>query len=307
MDVWPSVADVGGGHGVEMAYFLAVANRKGGVGKSTISVMLAHAFAAWGHKKVLLIDLDAQSNSSLILLGGAQWIDAQRKSVNIAAYVEDRLYSIEQTKIREYVVDGAGDIIDGSGRKPALSLLPGSLKFEDMQDELITYYSRHNVPFAQAKLKCANHFKQALTFASPLADIVIMDCAPGLSNATAAALALAAKVLVPFRPDAVSEFAVDRIASIIEGKPYDDVMEIAKDRRRYVCVANAVRPGGRDGTIIDTISFNHPTLTTRIPQSPEVANAFDWSEERQTLEEKYGQSAGAVRALYDELIARLGA
>lgn len=289
-----------------MAYFLAVANRKGGVGKSTISVMLAHAFAVLGHKRVLLIDLDAQSNSSLILLGGAQWIEAQRKSRNIAAYVEDRLYSIEQTKIREYVVDGAGDVHDKAARKPALSLLPGSLKFEDMQDELITFYSRHNTPFSQAKLKCANHFRQALTFAAPLADVVIMDCAPGLSNATSAALALAAKVLVPFRPDAVSEFAVDRISSIIEGKPYDDVLAMPKDKRRYVCVANSVRPGGRDETIIDTIAFNHPTLATRIPQSPDVANAFDWSEERQTLEEKYGQSYGSMKAFYEELIATLG-
>ena len=286
-----------------MAYFLAVANRKGGVGKSTISVMLAHAFAAWGHKKVLLIDLDAQSNSSLILLGGAHWIETQRKSKNIAAYIEDRMYA--PNPIADYVVTGAGDITDSAGRAPNLSLLPGSLRFEDMQDELITYYSRHNTPFHQAKIKCASLFRQALTFAAPLADVVIMDCAPGLSNATAAALALAGKVLVPFRPDAVSEFAVDRIASIIEGKPYDDVLEIPKESRRYVCVANSVRPGGRDNTIVDTIAFNHPTLSTRIPQMPEVANAFDWSEQRQTVEEKYALAVGPMKALYEELITTL--
>ena len=288
-----------------MAYFLAVANRKGGVGKSTISVMLAHAFSVWGHKRVLLIDLDAQSNSSLILLGGAQWIDAQRNSRNISAFIEDRMYALNP--IVDYIVPNAGDVLDAQGRTPQLSLLPGSLAFEDMQDELITHYSRHNTPFRQAKLKCANHFKQALSFAAPLADVVIMDCAPGLSNATAAALTMAAKVLVPFRPDAVSEFAVDRIATIIEGRPYDDVLEMPKEKRRYVCVANSVRPGGRDETIIDTISYNHPTLTTRVPQSPEIANAFDWSEERQTLEEKYAGSVVQLEALYEELIATLGA
>ena len=53
-----------------MAEFLAVANRKGGVGKSTISVMLAHAFAVWGGKRVLMLDLDSQCNASLILQGG---------------------------------------------------------------------------------------------------------------------------------------------------------------------------------------------------------------------------------------------
>ncbi len=288
-----------------MAYFLAVANRKGGVGKSTISVMLAHAFSAWGHKRVLLMDLDAQSNSSLILLGGSQWIETQRNSKNVAAFIEDRMYALNP--IADYLVHNVGDVTDAKGRKPQLSLLAGSLAFEDMQDELITHYSRHNTPFRQAKLKCANHFKQALGFAAPLADVVIMDCAPGLSNATAAALTMAAKVVVPFRPDAVSEYAVDRIASIIEGKDYDGVMAIQPDKRRYICVANAVRPGGRDATIIDTIAFNHPTLATQMPQSPDVANAFDWSEERQTMEEKYGTSIAPLRELYQELLVTLGA
>jgi hypothetical protein len=44
-----------------------------------------------------------------------------------------------------------------------------------------------------------------------------------------------------------------------------------------------------------------------VPQSPDVANAFDWSEERQTLEEKYGATIEPVRALYQELLTTLGA
>ncbi len=53
-----------------MGIFLAVANRKGGVGKSTITTMLAHGFAATGEQRVLVVDLDTQCNSSIILTGG---------------------------------------------------------------------------------------------------------------------------------------------------------------------------------------------------------------------------------------------
>ena len=58
---------------------------------------------------------------------------------------------------------------------PALSLLPGSLNFEDMQDELITFYSRNQTPYQQARNKCADHFRAAFSFARNHADIVIMD------------------------------------------------------------------------------------------------------------------------------------
>ncbi len=284
-----------------MAFFLAVANRKGGVGKSTISVMLAHAFAVWAGKRVMLIDLDAQSNSSLILQGGTGWIEAQRNSKNVAAYIEDKMYAIDQVKIRDYVVPGVGDVAGPDGRAPRLWLMPGSLRFEDMQDELISFYSKGNVPFRQAKQRCASHFRQALQFANPLADVVILDCAPGLSNATAAALALATKVIVPFRPDAVSEFAVDRIATIIQGRGYDDVVAMPPAERRYICLANYVRDTGRDRALIDTIAYNHPMLDTRIPLMPDVAAAFDWMEERHPIEDKYGAALPILRALYDEV------
>lgn len=289
-----------------MSLFLAVANRKGGVGKSTISVMLSYAFAIWSGKKVLLIDLDSQSNSSLILLGGDRWIETQRTSKNVAAYIEDRLYSIEQTKIREYVVGDIGDVEIAPGQRPELSLLPGSLSFEDLQDELITHYSRNQTPFRQAKMRCADHFRAAFRFARPLADVIVLDCAPGLSNATAAALKLADKVIVPFRPDAVSEFAVDRISQIIEGRKFGEVLDMPHAERRYICLANTVRPGGRDAIYVDTIAGNHPILETQMPMMTAVADSFDYLGEPQPLEEKYGEAAIPMRGLHDELAAMLG-
>ena len=72
-----------------MAYFLAVANRKGGVGKSTIAVMLAHAAAVIDGKRVLILDLDSQCNASLILLGGQGWSEARRAGKTIADYLFD--------------------------------------------------------------------------------------------------------------------------------------------------------------------------------------------------------------------------
>jgi len=286
-----------------MGYFLAVANRKGGVGKSTVSVMLAHAFAVWGRRRVLLIDLDAQSNSSLILTGNAQWIEAQRNDRNVAAYIEDKMYG--NNPIAEYIQRNVGDIETDEGKAPPIDLLAGSLRFEDMQDELISHYSQSAKSFRIAKERCAEHFKRALKSAAPLADIIILDCAPGISNATAAALRLADKIIVPFRPDSVSEFAVDKISTIIENKNAQQLADLEPTERRYRCLANYVRPGGQDQIYIDTIAADHPTLATQMPMLSDLANAFYWADERQTLSEKYGSALTPMNALYKELSASL--
>jgi cellulose biosynthesis protein BcsQ len=80
-----------------MAQFLAVSNRKGGVGKSTIAVMLAHAAAAWSRQRVLVMDLDTQCNASLMLVGGVGWERACRAGHTISDYFYDRFDKVPRT------------------------------------------------------------------------------------------------------------------------------------------------------------------------------------------------------------------
>ena len=82
------------------------------------------------------------------------------------------------------------------------------------------------------------------------------------------------QVIVPFRPDSVSEFAVDKISIIIEGKEPEVLASTPHYERRYRCLANYVRPGGQDQVFIDTIAADHPTLTTQMPMSGDLENAF---------------------------------
>jgi len=54
---------------VEGARVLAVANMKGGVGKTTLSLMIAEGLSALRDARVLVIDLDAQGSLSYALMG----------------------------------------------------------------------------------------------------------------------------------------------------------------------------------------------------------------------------------------------
>ncbi len=288
-----------------MAYFLAVANRKGGVGKSTVSVMLAQALAVWGGKRVLILDLESQCNASLILMGGLRWSEARKAGKTIADYFFD-LFDGTAPKPKDYLVHNVGDVAGSNGKAPSISLLPGSLLLEDVQGELfLKQAAQSNDPDIVAS-RVRGRLEQLIRrFASGF-DVVILDCAPGLSFAALAALKTADKVIVPFRPDYVSQHAVDRVALIIEGKRLiEDVEAIDIDQRRYVCLANYVRETGHDRHLIDQIELFHPMMSTRLPQRDGIANAFDWIPERRPMEEKYGEAAQDVRRLYNEVSAMM--
>ena len=284
-----------------MAFFMAVANRKGGVGKSTISVMLAQAFAIWGGKRVLMIDLDSQCNASLILIGGQGWRDARNADKTIADFFYD-LFDGIPAKPRDYLIPNVGDVHDHTGKAPRLALLPGSLLLEDIQGELFVRQAKEsNSPDVVAN-RVRGRIENLLRRYGASYDLVLLDCPPGLSLAALAALKTADKVIVPFKPDYVSQLAVDRIALLIEDKgTLDALNQIPPAERRYTCLANGVRDTGKDRNLIEEIGLFHPMLETRMPQKDAIANAFDWEPGLKSLEQKYGGGLIDMRRLYDEV------
>jgi chromosome partitioning protein len=296
---------VGDDSGVGMAVFVAVANRKGGVGKSTLAVMLAHAYAVWGGKKVLVLDLDVQCNASLILIGGERWNEARKKDRTIGDYFYDKFEGANPDP-KDYVMHEVGDVAGAGGKAPKLSLVPGSLLLEDVQGELFMKQSTATSDAENVGLQVRGRLQVMLKRFAGDFDIVIIDCPPGISFAALAALKLANKVLVPFRPDFVAQFGVDRVSLLIEERfTLDDLAEIPMSERRYVCVANLVRNNGRDRLVIDEVEAVHPMLDIRMPQRDDIAGALDWLGDRRSMTAKYGEAVSDVKRLYEEFSATL--
>lgn len=284
-----------------MAQFLAVANRKGGVGKSTIAIMMAHAAAIWGGKRVLVMDLDSQCNATLILIGGQGWSESRKAGQTIADYFFE-LFDGNNPQPREYLKHGVSDLVDARGKKPRISLLPGSLLLEDVQGELFVKQARESKDPEIVGSQVRGKLERLLRKFAGTYDLVILDCPPGLSLAALAALKTADRVLVPFRPDYVSQLAVDRVALLIEGKRNIDALEeIPFEQRRYACLANGVRMGTRDQVLVDEIAIAHPILATQMPHLDSIADAFDWDARPKTIEEKYGAATPSLRRLYEEI------
>ena len=286
-----------GGFGVGI--LLAVANRKGGVGKSTITTMLAHGFAAIGEQRVLVVDLDTQCNSSIILTGGEKWDTARRSHRTIADYFDQKY---DRPKIRPdgFIINNAGDIEVPAG---SLSVLSGSLDLEDIENSFLHNRAKAGQDFETAEQGVISRIGDMLKDLADAFDVVIFDCPPGLSFSTRAALRLAHKVIVPFRPDFVSSYAADRIATVIEDKrKLEDVISIPKEKRRYITLVNFWRDGAFQRLNYGNVAAIHPVMRTTIPQDDGIAEAFEYRGEMLTIEQKYGTGAEVVRALCKEAV-----
>ena len=284
-----------------MAQFLAVSNRKGGVGKSTVSVMLAHAAAAWSGQRVLVMDLDTQCNASLMLVGGEGWERASRAGHTIADYFYDRFEKVAEDE-SHYVIAKAGDISFGWLGRGRVSLLPGSQRLEDIQGELYLRQSKKDLHADAVAVMVRGRMKRLMKHFGMDFDLVVMDCPPGMSFAALAALDLADRVIVPFRPDFVSQYAIDRVAQLVERvETPEQLADIPFAERRYACLPNCLNGDGQERMLLEQLALDHPLLETRLPNMPSIARAFDWDETKKSMEQKYADALPHLRSLHGEV------
>jgi cellulose biosynthesis protein BcsQ len=179
---------------------------------------------------------------------------------------------------------------------------------EDIEHQLLHSVTKKTGDLAEAELGVVGRMSVMLKSLKRHYPMVIFDCPPGLSFATHAALEIADKIIVPFRPDFVSQFAVDRISRTIEKKnDFPSVLAVPQKDRRYVTLANFVAPDDIGGLErIDEIEDYHPTMKTRIPVDGQIASAFNWRGTRVPIETKFGAKGTKIaQALTEEVKALL--
>lgn len=167
---------------------IAIASQKGGVGKSTTSISLAAGLAHKG-KKVLLIDIDPQANSSKVLVENYQSI---KKDQTICATILDRQpLPIHETKVKN------------------LSIVPSHILLSNTDMELTTA-----IDHREARLK------KELDLIKDKYDFVFIDCPPSISWLAINALTAAEKAIVVVSP---GYFELDALVQI--GKTIEEVRE----------------------------------------------------------------------------------
>jgi chromosome partitioning protein len=250
---------------------VALANQKGGVGKSTTAINLSAGLALQG-LRCLLVDLDPQGNAT-------SGLGIDRSSIRVSIY---------DVILKDAAVE---DAIEASSVKN-LFVLPATIDLAGAEIELVPAFSR------EARLK------GALTTIVDDYDVIFIDCPPSLGLLTVNALSAANEVLIPIQCE---YYALEGLSQLLKNVDLvmrqlnpslrvEGVVLTMYDPRTNLCrdVASQVRK-----------HFGEDTYRTVIPRSVRISEAPSYGEPIEVFD-PMSRGAIAYRELGREFKRRHG-
>ena len=212
-----------------MAKVIAFINFKGGVGKTSNAVNLGAVLARDFGKRVLIVDLDAQCNSTYWLLRHQErrTLDdtPQRTTCQIFLdhLVGTRIFDFDEAVVRAVPRSSAGN-----PHIATLDLLGAHVNLLDMEDRL---GARTLLPYFSFLEKTLKPYARQY-------DFVFLDCPPNIYNVAKNALFFADAFVIPYRPDFLSLSGLRVFASVV--RRFQDQISGFKPRHAQPLIAAVI-------------------------------------------------------------------
>jgi chromosome partitioning protein len=204
---------------------VSIANLKGGVGKSTLTMVLGEFLSFSQGYKVLLIDMDSQANLSAMMIRGADIYSQREKKRTVyhffrevlAGHAPDILDFIADPPLQVSNISGGGRgrySENGPERFESPKMVPSCPDFAQIDQHLVDmwrdgkpYPQDFNISLARALRQCADKFHY-----------VLIDCPPGLTVFTNTALVASDYFISPIVPEPLAvkgvELLQERVAEL---------------------------------------------------------------------------------------------
>lgn len=281
-----------------MARVVSLINLKGGVAKTTTTVALAETLASHYRKRILVIDLDPQTNATTMLIGERRWKALNENGWTLATLFKDALNPNDRKfDLAKTLQKSVSDVQGAQG----IDLLPSSLDLIDVQDQLASaptgqFYSV--TPIDLLRLATKNILDSY--------DVVLIDCPPNLGIITLNGLRISEGYMIPTVPDVLSTYGIPQIVRRVGNFS----REIAEDVKPLGIVITKFQ---ENSTIHVNVSRDlrrrndPPVFETVIRQANQIAAAAELQSEQRTLKQKYGYGDLATRYidLAGELLIQL--
>lgn len=275
-----------------MGKVIATINLKGGVAKTTTTVGLAEFLASEFKKKVLVIDLDPQTNATIMLIGDEKWKELNNKDKTIASIFKSSLQNINtQSTSKKTLRKPLNNIslqeciqknVSNIPSIKTLDLIPSSLDLIDIQEDIITIPRgkfHANTPIDILK-------KQVLPIIDDY-DYILIDCPPNLGTITLNGLNIADTYIIPAIPDILSTYGIPQVISRID--------EFSKVINRPIKPLGIVATRYREQSpthrrILDDLKQEKdaPLFETIFIENDKMASAAEYALEINTLRQKWG-------------------
>lgn len=283
-----------------MATVISTINLKGGVGKTQTTVALAECLALEEHKKVLLIDLDPQTNATIMLMDENDWLQKNKQGETLNQLFKDALVGTSKFDINKAIVKNASNIKGGIN---GLDLLPSSLDLIDIQDRLqnIGSGTMYTLSPTSVLYGVIENFLDEY-------DYVFIDCPPNLGIITLNGLYFSDYYIIPCIPDILSTYGIPQIINRVNkfSKPQKGGGSTIGELEALGIIVSKYRSQNplHSSTIQTLKSSNlYPDVfDTIIPEATAISRSAEFDKNVNTLHQKYGSFYNDYKKLAKELL-----